>query len=157
MSNDPLNPPRPPRGFKPGSDPLPEAFEQIYLDRVKVAAQGHVTRAALADRAVAFQMIDMLADSMIVQMETTVLGHNRRSIEWQLVEYRPDGWWQYLKRRHAPRWILRRWPVKLLRHERTLRLPMRTLYPEHPVPGGLGPVVFHALDVPAFEMEGGRA
>ena len=75
------------------------------------------------------------------------------TISWQLTEYRPDGWLQYLKRRRAPRWILKRWPVQMKRHERTLTLPVRSLYPEAPKPPGLGPVVFHSLERAPFSLE----
>lgn len=134
--------------------PPPEKMvTELVLDRVKVAARGYITRQALADRASAVVMLDHLADQLIVNLESFVLADDSKTVEWRLVEYRPTGWWDYLKRRHAPRWMLRRWPVKQTRHERILSLPVRSLYPEAPVePRGLGPVVFHTIDPPAFEI-----
>ncbi len=149
---DPYNPP--PRRFAPGDTTLDAAhYREVVLDRVKVASRGHITREALADRAEVSLMLDMVTDSLIVNLESFVLGHDRKTVRWQLVEYRPASWWEYLKRRHAPRWFLDRYPVKHQRHERTLSLPLRSLYPEAPAPPGLGPVVFHTMDPPAFSME----
>lgn len=142
--------PQPPRHVH-----FPPPVREFLLDRLKIRANGHITR-DLLDGAVVREMVDMLTDSLLVSLETVVLGHDRKTISWQLTEYRPDGWLQYLKRRHAPRWILKRWPVQMKRHERTLTLPVRSLYPEAPKPPGLGPVVFHSLERAPFSLESDR-
>lgn len=150
--------PQPPRHvhFPPPEQMIEELLlelEELLLERIKLAARGSITREALLDGAAVKTMVDMLSDTLLLSLETAVLGHDRKTISWQLVEYRPDGWLQYLKRRHAPRWILKRWPVQMKRHERTLTLPVRSLYPEAPKPPGLGPVVFHSLERAPFSLE----
>ena len=146
--------PQPPRHVH--FPPPEQMIEELLLERMKLAARGSITREALLDGAAVKTMVDMLTDTLLLSLETAVLGHDRKTISWQLVEYRPDGWLQYLKRRHAPRWILKRWPVQMKRHERTLTLPVRSLYPEAPKPPGLGPVVFHSLERAPFSLESDR-
>lgn len=145
--------PEPARRIDLGIEEPPPLVREFLLERMKFRANGQITREALLDGAVVREMVDMLTDSLLVSLETVVLGHDRKTISWQLVEYRPDGWLQYLKRRRAPRWILKRWPVQMKRHERTLTLPVRSLYPEAPKPPGLGPVVFHSLERAPFSLE----
>lgn len=148
-----IPPEEPARRIDLGIEEPPPLLREFLLDRLKIRANGHITREALLDGAFIREAVNMLADSLLVSLETVVLGHDRKTISWQLIEYRPDGWLQYLKRRHAPRWILKRWPVQMKRHERTLTLPVLSLYPEAPKPPGLGPVVFHSLERAPFSLE----
>lgn len=144
---------QPPRVISSLNPDEGQVVRELVFDRLKVAAHASVTRQVLVENARVTTAVDMLSDNLLVQLESFVIGDDRKTVRWRLVEYRPASWWEYLKRRHAPRWFLDRYPVKHQRHERTLSLPVRSLYPEVPVPPGLGPVVFHTMDPPAFSME----
>ena len=94
--------PEPARRIDLGIEEPPPLVREFLLERMKIRANGHITREALLDGAAVKTMVDMLSDTLLLSLETAVLGHDRKTISWQLTEYRPDGWLQYLKRRHAP-------------------------------------------------------
>ena len=56
----------------------PAVVSEFMLERMKLRANGSITRAALADGAVMKEMTDMLTDSLLVSLETVVLGHDRK-------------------------------------------------------------------------------
>jgi len=55
----------------------PPLVREFLLDRL-IRANGHITREALLDGAVVREMVDMLTDSLLVSLETVVLGHDRK-------------------------------------------------------------------------------
>lgn len=58
----------------------------------------------------------------VVQMETQLLGDTLK--EWK-IEY-PATWWDAVKWRFAPDWLLARWPARFTVHE----VSARHVYPE---------------------------
>ena len=68
--------PQPPRHVH--FPPPEQMIEELLLERMKLAARGSITREALLDGAVVREMVDMLTDSLLVSLETVVLGHDRK-------------------------------------------------------------------------------
>lgn len=124
--------------------PNPEAtFRYVTLEQLKVHASTQITGQML-ERLEFNAYRDDLFDRLVIQLKTSVLGHPF-FIQHQLSEERPDGWFQYLKRAHAPRWFLRRWPVVHKLHERTVSFPVTAVFPEAPAVPNMGPVRFPVL------------
>ena len=68
--------PQPPRHVH--FPPPEQMIEELLLERMKLAARGSITREALLDGAAVKTMVDMLTDSLLVSLETVVLGHDRK-------------------------------------------------------------------------------
>lgn len=53
-----------------------------------------------------------------------------------VIEY-PRDWWEAVKARFAPRWVMDRWPVRMARHE----VRLDAFYPKFPLPEKFGPYI----------------
>lgn len=78
-------------------------IETINLERLKVACRQVVA----AEYAVHLDY-DHFARGIVAQIERTVWS---KKIGHEDIRY-PADWWEAVKERWAPRWFLRRWPVR---------------------------------------------
>ena len=88
---------------------------------------------------------DALTDSVVYQFRAYVLGESQKPITFDSV---PTSWWQMLKRDHAPRWFVKRFPVK----SKTVTIDAKVFYPDLrvsvPTRESRMCVVFHAQENP---------
>ncbi len=89
--------------------------EQLILERVMLALHTTVDSSSihLHGTEARIQMLAHTADQFVVMLKGWMIGNKfpDRS-EFSTFSY-PDGWWEALKHEHAPKWFLKRWPVKL--------------------------------------------
>jgi hypothetical protein len=62
-------------------------------------------------------------DYLTLRLSAEVAGKRLSSVQW------PEDWWQAVKLRFAPRWFLKRWPVKFVVFEARAFLPRLALPP----------------------------
>lgn len=97
----------------------PVHFERVELERrlmtalLKVNGEmvgfGHTIRAhEYGD--------DFLANRLTLQLSAFVWARQ----DTQVLEF-PSSWWQHWKMAHAPRWLTRRWPVRMDKHKVTFQ------------------------------------
>lgn len=88
--------------------------ESIVLEQVRVALHRTVSNDPifLQNPSVRVQQLAHVADEFVVILQGWFTGKKfpDRS-EWAEVES-PAGWWEMLKSERAPKWFLKRWPVK---------------------------------------------
>lgn len=77
--------------------------------------------------------VDERLKRMFYEVRTTIV---KREVDRVEVKY-PSGWWQAVKERFAPDWVLSRWPVRYT----TVELCADALYPTIPVPESHPPVL----------------
>ena len=87
------------------------AFERLVLQKIKLAATASISKDCLHDvlgNAEFKLAAGWMADILVGKMTSYVLGMNEQRItaRW------PADWWQAVRRRFAPGWCLRRWPVR---------------------------------------------
>lgn len=66
---------------------------------------------------------DAMTDSVAYQFRAYVLGETQKPITFDAF---PTSWWQMLKRDHAPKWFLKRFPVK----SKAVTIDAKVLYPD---------------------------
>lgn len=123
-------------------------FEQRILDRERVRAVTRVGSQLLHDAELK-TMPDMITDSLLVRLETTVLTELVAEEVAEVDFLRPASWWEALKAEHPRLYRWWRWPLRPLevRHTietRTVRWERRATFPhnERVFPRELGPVVY---------------
>jgi hypothetical protein len=55
-------------------------------------------------------MVDDASKRMVFHLHSYVLGKNHGRVD--LERQWPKDWWEAVKERFAPRWFLKRWPVR---------------------------------------------
>lgn len=63
-------------------------------------------------------------------LEAYVIGRSRGPVQ---IPPHPRDWWEAVKARWAPHWLLRRWPVRLTRYE----VEALDVYPRAELPDGI--------------------
>lgn len=90
--------------------------------------------------------MDRIYNSLLVGIDVKVLSHRLLSrVQTQGVDF-PANPWQHLKARFAPRWWIKRWPVKKIRTEITFHVDVDAAFPQAMIPLSetrLGPASFH--------------
>jgi hypothetical protein len=71
---------------------------------------------------------------MAIEFQVQVLAQQRVTDKQVLRCRCPASWWQHLKWAHAPRWLLRRWPVVWTDHEAEVSFTQYDTYPRANVP-----------------------
>lgn len=95
--------------------------ERSVLERIKYAAQQVLDRHSM-DAMVEFSdLADFYGRGIAMRVVAFHYGDEQQVVE---VRY-PADWWQHVKQRFAPRWALRRWPVRLA----VQKVEARVIYP----------------------------
>lgn len=78
---------------------------------------------------------DEMLRRTVAEISLKVL-HDDKTVDVGVYETRPESWYQHLRQRHWPKWVLKRRPVRLRRTVRTVTVPLRELWPDvSPTPG----------------------
>jgi len=115
---------------------LPEQveIETVRLERMRMCVMTRLS----AELAYAFgeppevavtPALEMITDEIAVRVVQTVWGRelDRKEVRW------PANWWEAVKARFLPAWVLERWPVRY----RCVTLTAREFYPKiGPMPKG---------------------
>jgi hypothetical protein len=89
---------------------------------------------------------DRVVDSLIVGIDVRVLSHRLLSRSQALSLGLPANPWQHLKARFAPRWFIRRWPVRKEWQKIVFHVDVDAAFPQAMIPLSetrLGPASFH--------------
>jgi hypothetical protein len=88
----------------------PGDYERITLDNILYAARVEGRADDIGDVRL---WAEREGERLIVNLRTRIHGmaDDVVVVEW------PATWWQHVKQRFAPRWALRRWPVRMDRQE----------------------------------------
>jgi hypothetical protein len=97
------------------------AIEQVTLNKIRLAARAHIDPDTLLDQNFDV-MVDAYTQSLVLQLSGAVLGKEYEPLAFQW----PRDWWEAVKERFAPQWLLARWPV-IYRKE---RVEFREIYPD---------------------------
>lgn len=99
-----------------------QEFEQVVCEVVRYQIQKHLSRELTLLRNLELKSwMDQHARSVVVELTSVALAKHRKE-ETGWVSY-PADWWEALKERWFPKWMLRRWPVKY-----TKRVVEQTVY-----------------------------
>jgi len=86
-------------------------YEKHILERIDVAVQGSISRNAI-DFAVE-KSIDYTVDSLVLRLRAFMWGE--KSAPDDVIRY-PTTWWDAVKQRWLPRWLLKRYPANYTVH-----------------------------------------
>jgi hypothetical protein len=85
------------------------SIEKIALERIALNNRAVFSAVQLEYfNPVADAFIDTATESLVVSLQATVLGKGPKEFTCQY----PESWWQHLKERWFPGWLLRRHPVR---------------------------------------------
>ena len=99
-----------------------------------------------------------LADELMLQLTTAVLGQTLETKEATAHFEFPATWWQHFKQRNFPSWLKGWYPVRMRTHERIVKYEIDAIYPKADIdPNTLGPPVLCGFPVcqkdPEYESE----
>jgi hypothetical protein len=106
-------------------------MDQLELERLRVILVSYISE-KLAEEFITppevrvNRLNDWFSTDISVCIRQDVLGRELTAIAHSY----PANWWQAIKARWLPRWVLRPWPVK----ETTVTLTARELYPKIAMP-----------------------
>jgi len=88
-------------------------MKELLLTRIKLASRIEISDECLHDirenaTLKCYKVADLFGDRLVATMYSYILGCGEKSIQasW------PANWWQAVKDRFAPVWVLRWWPVE---------------------------------------------
>ena len=88
------------------------SYQKIVLDRISIRASREVSKLALMNTRLSVRKVQYgdMVEKMLVDMERYVLGlkHEIISVHHSC----PATWWDAVKERFFPEWMLGRWPVR---------------------------------------------
>lgn len=145
---------REPRGFTKFAvaedDPIPrideQQFSRVLLKRIKQTAQmclgGHILE-QMDLRAIR----DHMTDSIIFSLRTNVMSEQLSERSKTITFKYPASWWEQLKQSHAPRWFLKKYPVKKHKTSQKVTFEEIALYPNLPsiMPDRAGEAYFQGM------------
>ena len=107
-------------------------FSYVELERVRCAVRRAMDRYGLTTcpfPELRLGMLDDMGYTLIADLFEDPTQRCRKAIlahsPWV-----PADWWQHVKERWAPRWFLKKWPVKKKRLEVTFDAEFRVLFPD---------------------------
>jgi hypothetical protein len=89
----------------------PGGYHELVLERDRYAREFSMSRVALEHLPDGFGDHWLKEQRYLMTLSIFRLAHEL-TIDLPYFRY-PDGWWQALKERWLPRWLLSRWPVRL--------------------------------------------
>jgi len=100
------------RAYEPFADMLEQpTFSQIELEKIRIAAQVVIDRQLMGAKV---QWLEHhLTDQLVIQIQGYLLGETK---EPEPIVY-PKTWWDALKIRWFPKWLLKRYPAERVRHD----------------------------------------
>jgi hypothetical protein len=104
-----------------------EQIEEIKLERLRYFVQMNVDAGAASEFGIkpevrATQLASFVSDSILFQLRQDIFGRTLDEIKF------PANWKEAVKERFAPRWFLKRWPVRYTIYK------IDELYPKMPAP-----------------------
>lgn len=85
--------------------------ERVCLDKLRVATRRHLGREPfLANHMDLSVHLDHAVNSMVLELRSVVLARKEDRVD--IEERWPADWWQAVKARWLPAWLLRRYPVQ---------------------------------------------
>ena len=98
------------------------------------------------------QFVTGQVKQMAVEFQTSLLARHQVGDKQELVVRCPTSWWQHWKADKAPKWFLKRWPVRWHTHRQAVSFTRYDTYPraDVPIPAEFGRAV--AYDTIAWEM-----
>ena len=104
------------------------SIKQIELERMHFAFMQYI-REEMAEIFAILAKVSMeqpgqyFADGIVLRVRQDILGREIERIECRY----PADWWQAVKERFAPKFILNRWPVKYIKHY----VDVNVIYPNY--------------------------
>jgi len=98
--------------------------EEIVLSRMEYGINFHISREFIDDFAGSIRLethIDKMTRDAVASLKLQMAGQTQEP----QVHYYPKDWVEALKERFAPRWLLRRWPIKF----KYIKFEPTVLYP----------------------------
>lgn len=114
-------------------------IERVVLERFKFFAQASIDDSFLQDVEV-YQMADRLAHQTVLRFKADILGQKLNTVKY------PANWKEAFKERWAPKWFLKKYPVKYSYIE------VKALYPQLHLPPDQQRPVFHVMKAPKWEV-----
>lgn len=107
--------------------------EQVLLERVTLAFEETISDLGIRNSKLAPELqIAKVAEDLVVRVAMHAFEDPAARIDRILdaeSECVPTDWWQHLKAQHAPRWFVRKWPVKTRALRLSLRVGLSEIYP----------------------------
>lgn len=131
-------------------DPIPrldeKQFSKVLLSRLR-----QVAKMSLGDHAIDKMDLrvlrDDMTDSILFALRTEVMTERLSDREKTIIFEYPATWWEHLKKEMAPRWFLKRYPVKFSKYTQKIRFEEIALYPMLPaiIPDQAGECYFQGM------------
>jgi hypothetical protein len=104
-----------------------------YLDVMRVSCQARLTEEfGLRGKMELTSYMDYISRGMVLRLDAFLAGENLNQIKY------PTDWLESVKERWAPKWLLKKYPVKYTTYNIT------AYYPQMAIPGG-GRIAFHTV------------
>lgn len=103
---------------------LPVETETILLEPLRVANRMYLSAQVLEDMELR-TMMEPVLERMMFELRTTLYKVRLDEGRARVIVEHPATWWDSLKKAHAPRWYLRRHPVRV--HAYIVRLEVEDL------------------------------
>lgn len=94
----------------------------VDLERVEMIVSNRIREEGLRGTVEVDRLCDLLGRHVVITFRQSLWGEDVGTLR---VRY-PADWWQAFKQRYAPRWALRRWPVRYT----TVSQDVRAVYPD---------------------------
>lgn len=105
-------------------------IDEVFLERMMLASCTEISQDLYLQSPKVQMYEDIARRTVVIQMKGYLWG---KTLEKFDIEY-PLDWWQAVKKRFAPAWVLRRWPVKQETNQISLVAywpTIRHLVPDH--------------------------
>ncbi len=101
-------------------DPTHPRFQEHVIEAIRLKVHNHVNVRelgwALRENTQVSAWVDNLNQRLVTELVAHI-AHKREEKQGGQVTVRyPTGWWEFFKLQYAPKWWLRRWPVKWTEH-----------------------------------------
>ncbi len=87
-------------------------FEKVILDKVKFGISNRISPALLKDLKVS-SYIDQISNDLIIRLDGFFYQKEHSTCKVETDGF-PADWWEAVKERFFPEWLLKRYPVKYL-------------------------------------------
>lgn len=88
--------------------------QQIMAEMLMLAFHRQIPDYPLLSDNAKMRMFEVATGGLVAQVTTWILDGHKADVRIERREiYFPSSPWQFLKQEYAPKWFLRRWPVKM--------------------------------------------
>ena len=114
-------------GFNPATAPM---FETHKLTRKHIGAEERIAPCILKyGKSETEEVVGNIHERLRLRLTAFVWAENLQKTEETVSIEVPADWWQHWKQDCAPAWFVKRWPVKMRKHERTAKFVVDAVFP----------------------------